>query len=153
MKNLEKLCKDLMKSVNVLEHPLVRLVLIVVLVLYISNIVKPVNRMVSSIVREDIIRLVVVVVIALVGMKDPLLALLLGLALVVSVSVQENMDSEDRQETKQENKLEEKKNNDVMKLDLDPKPSLDLNVSKPEQSSQEPLPTQASTVNETFRNF
>lgn len=149
MKSLEKVCKDLMKSVNVLEHPVIRLVLIVVLVLYISNIVKPINRMVSSVIREDIIRLVVVVVIALVGMKDPLLALLLGLALVVSVSVQENMDGEIKQEEKNV-KQKEEKNNDIINTDLIIEPSQDKPV---QQSTELPLPTQASTVNETFRNF
>ena len=109
---LKKILKSVNKCIKNIEHPIIRIVIILIFVIYISNIIKPINLAVSRVLRGDIIRLLVVIVIVIVGMNDPLLSLLLGLSLVISLQNQENLETEDdNKENKLENSSDEKAKN------------------------------------------
>jgi len=77
-----------------LEHPVLRTVLIIVLVVYNSTLLPIVNVEVSKVLRLSLVKLLVVVVIVLFAMRDPVLAILLAMALVISTcSSVEGMDN------------------------------------------------------------
>ena len=100
--SLKKMLNLLKKNVMYLEHPIIRIIIILILVVYISGIFNVVNIEVSRILSQDIIRLLSIIVIVIVGMKDPLLSLLLGLALVISLKTNEHLNEETSQKIIQE---------------------------------------------------
>ena len=89
--------KDMCKYTKHFDHPVIRVVLIVILVVYCSGLIKPVNRAVSQVVKGDIVKLIVIIVIALSAMKDPVLAILLTLALVLSLNTNEFFTQEEEE--------------------------------------------------------
>lgn len=100
--SLKKMLNLLKKNVMYLEHPIIRIIIILILVVYISGIFNFVNIEVSRILSQDIIRLLSIIVIVIVGMKDPLLSLLLGLALVISLKTNGHLNEETKKEPEQE---------------------------------------------------
>ena len=76
--------KKLYDCLQFLEHPVLRTVLIIVLVVYCSTLLPVVNVEVSKVLRIGVVKLLVVVVIVLFAMRDPVLAVLLAMALVIS---------------------------------------------------------------------
>jgi hypothetical protein len=104
--SLKKMLNLLKKNVMYLEHPIIRIIIILILVVYISGIFNFVNIEVSRILSQDIIRLLSIIVIVIVGMKDPLLSLLLGLALVISLKTNEHLNEDPVQKITQEHKQE-----------------------------------------------
>ena len=67
-----------------LENPVLRTILIIVLVIYNSSLIPMINNEVSKILNIGIIKLLVVIVIVLFAIRDPVLAILLAMALVIS---------------------------------------------------------------------
>ena len=82
MEGLKKMEKEVVKCLSFLENPVVRFVLIVILVIYNSSINSTVNTMLSQFFGNHFVRLIVLLVIVVLGLKDPLLSLLLAIALV-----------------------------------------------------------------------
>ena len=82
MEGLKKMEKEVVKCLSFLENPVVRFVLIVVLVIYNSSINSTVNTMLSQFFGNHFVRLIVLLIIVVLGLKDPLLSLLLAIALV-----------------------------------------------------------------------
>ena len=77
-----------------LENPVLRTILIIVLVIYNSSLIPVINNEVSKFLNIGIIKLLVVIVIVLFAMRDPVLAILLAMALVISTCLQiEGMDN------------------------------------------------------------
>ena len=76
--------KKLYDCLQFLEHPVLRTVLIIVLVVYCSTLLPVVNVEVSKVLRIGVVKLLVVVVIVLFAMRDPVLVVLLAMALVIS---------------------------------------------------------------------
>jgi len=78
-----------------LENPILRTVLIIILVIYNSSLIPVINNEVSKVLNIGIIKLLVVIVIVLFAMRDPVLAILLAMALVISTCLQiEGMDNQ-----------------------------------------------------------
>ena len=67
-----------------LENPILRTILIIVLVIYNSSLIPVINHEVSKVLNIGIIKLLVVIVIVLFAIRDPVLAILLAMALVIS---------------------------------------------------------------------
>lgn len=77
-----------------LENPILRTILIIILVIYNSSLIPVINNEVSKVLNIGIIKLLVVIVIVLFAMRDPVLAILLAMALVISTCLQiEGMDN------------------------------------------------------------
>lgn len=76
--------KKLHDCLSFVEHPVLRTVLLVVLVVFNAGLLPMVNMEVARVLRMGVIRLLVVVVIALFSMRDPVLGILLAMALVTS---------------------------------------------------------------------
>ena len=92
----DKVLKDISKSLCFVKHPIVHSVLIVALIVYCSGLVKPVNTAVSAVVRNDIVKLIIVIVIRFLADVDPALTILLSLALVLSLTGNENFTNKRR---------------------------------------------------------
>ena len=80
--DLSKLMRD---SLKFLENKYVRNLLILILVLYCAAVLPALNREVTIIFNNLFFKLVVLVVIVYVGQKDMTLALLLTMALILSL--------------------------------------------------------------------
>ena len=76
--------KKLHDCLSFVEHPVLRTVLLVVLVVFNAGLLPMVNMEVAKVLRLGVVRLLVVVVIALFSMRDPVLGILLAMALVTS---------------------------------------------------------------------
>ena len=76
--------KKLHDCLSFVEHPVLRTVLLVVLVVFNAGLLPMVNMEVARVLRMGVVRLLVVVVIALFSMRDPVLGILLAMALVTS---------------------------------------------------------------------
>ena len=78
-----------------LENPVLRTILIIILVIYNSSLIPVINHEVSRVLNIGIIKLLVVIVIVLFAIRDPVLAILLAMALVISTCLPiEGMQSE-----------------------------------------------------------
>ena len=82
MKVLAEIEKQVMKGLAFLENKMVRLVLIVLLVLYNSALNSTLNVEMAKLFGNSFVRLIILLVIVAIGLKDPLLAILLAIALV-----------------------------------------------------------------------
>ena len=90
---LDSIHKDIVKGLSFLDNKIVRTILIVILVIYNSSLLSIVNVEVSKIFRIPLVKLLVVIVIVLVGLKDPVLAILLAIALVLSSGYSDNLEN------------------------------------------------------------
>lgn len=91
--------EKLHKCLSFVEHPVLRTVLLVVLVVFNSGLLPMVNMEVAKVLRLGVVRLLVVVVIALFSMRDPVLGILLAMALITSTmgSGMEGMTNQEEQ--------------------------------------------------------
>ena len=79
------------KSLSVLDNPYVNLTLVIVLILYASKMFKNINEVINGLYKYNFIKLLVLLIIAYVAPKDTNIAILLGIAYVMSL---ENMNME-----------------------------------------------------------
>ena len=89
---LSQAYKTLYECLAFLEHPVLRTVLIIVLVVFNSGLIPVVNMEVARVLRLGLVKLIVVLFITLFAMRDPVLAILLAMALVMSTCKQADME-------------------------------------------------------------
>lgn len=89
---LSQAYKTLYECLAFLEHPVLRTVLIIVLVVFNSGLIPVVNMEVAKLLRLGLVKLIVVLFITLFAMRDPVLAILLAMALVMSTCKQVDME-------------------------------------------------------------
>ena len=89
---LSQAYKTLYECLAFLEHPVLRTVLIIVLVVFNSGLIPVVNMEVAKVLRLGVVKLIVVLFITLFAMRDPVLAILLAMALVMSTCKQADME-------------------------------------------------------------
>jgi hypothetical protein len=89
---LSQAYKTLYECLAFLEHPVLRTVLIIVLVVFNSGLIPVVNIEVARVLRLGVVKLIVVLFITLFAMRDPVLAILLAMALVMSTCKQADME-------------------------------------------------------------
>ena len=89
---LSQAYKTLYECLAFLEHPVLRTVLIIVLVVFNSGLIPVVNMEVAKVLRLGLVKLIVVLFITLFAMRDPVLAILLAMALVMSTCKQADME-------------------------------------------------------------
>lgn len=89
---LSQAYKTLYECLAFLEHPVLRTVLIIVLVVFNSGLIPVVNMEVARVLRLGVVKLIVVLFITLFAMRDPVLAILLAMALVMSTCKQADME-------------------------------------------------------------
>ena len=77
--------KRIDNAFSFLENQTIRTLLIVILCVYNSALFEGVNRTLSTLLNNIVGRVVMLLLIVTVGAKDPLLGLLLGIALVMTV--------------------------------------------------------------------
>ena len=73
------------RSLNFLEIPSVRLILIVLLILYSTALVPRLTQNLNDIFNNVFVKIAMLLVIVYLGHKDPVLALLVGIAFVMSI--------------------------------------------------------------------
>jgi len=89
---LSQAYKTLYECLAFLEHPILRTVLIIVLVVFNSGLIPVINMEVARVLRLGLVKLIVVLFITLFAMRDPVLAILLAMALVMSTCKQADME-------------------------------------------------------------
>jgi len=89
---LSQAYKTIYECLAFLEHPVLRTVLIIVLVVFNSGLIPVVNMEVARVLRLGVVKLIVVLFITLFAMRDPVLAILLAMALVMSTCKQADME-------------------------------------------------------------
>ena len=73
------------RSLNFLEIPTIRLILIVLLILYSSALVPRLTQNLNDIFNNVFVKIIMLLVIVYLGHKDPVLALLVGIAFIMSI--------------------------------------------------------------------
>ena len=76
-----------------LDNSYIRLIIIICLVIYDSNIFYPINLSASIIIKNNIVQLLLIILIIAVSIKDKLIALLLTILLITSLRNYENFDN------------------------------------------------------------
>jgi len=76
--------KAIMRSLGFLDNKYIRTALIILLIVYNSAIITDVNIAVSRVINIPIVKLILVIVIVCLGLKDKVLAILLTMAVVMS---------------------------------------------------------------------
>lgn len=76
--------KHIVHALGFLDNKYIRTILIVILIIYNSAIISDVNVAISNIINIPIVKLLLVVVITCLALKDTVLAILLAIALVMS---------------------------------------------------------------------
>ena len=73
------------RSLNFLEIPSVRMVIIIVLIIYTTALIPKLTNELNSIMNNVFVKILMLLVIVYLGSKDPVLALLVGIAFVMSL--------------------------------------------------------------------
>lgn len=82
MKNLKKMC---MNSLNCLDNCYVNSAIVVILLLYTSELFENVNIFVGNLYHSAIVRIIVLLLIIFIAQKDTTIAILLAIAYIVSL--------------------------------------------------------------------
>jgi len=75
-----------------------RTVLIIILVVYNSSLINVVNVEVSKVLNIPVVKLIFVIVVVMFAIRDPVLAILLAMALVISVCTKHNVEGMENQQ-------------------------------------------------------
>lgn len=90
-KSLEQISKMIENSLGFLENPLIRTPIIIILILFNSAVIPSVNIELAKIFNYPIVKLLMLLVILYVCVKDTAVAMLLAIALVISVQYGNNI--------------------------------------------------------------
>lgn len=101
---LANLYTKLYNCLGFLENPILRTVLIIVLVVYNSSLINVVNVEVSKVLNMPVVKLLFVVVVVMFAIRDPVLAILLAMALVISVCTKHNVEGMENPDEDMKNK-------------------------------------------------
>lgn len=85
MDNMKNVKKMLLNSLSVLDNCYVNAIIVIILVLYCSNIFDNINSFVGNLYNFSIIRLIVLVLIIYVALKDSTIAILLAVSYLVTL--------------------------------------------------------------------
>lgn len=89
MNSLERLFRELNifidTSLDFLENPVIRFVIITILVVYITALVPMLNKELNDLFEHPIVKVLLLILIIYLGSKDPLIALLFAIAFILSL--------------------------------------------------------------------
>lgn len=94
MNSLERLLRELNifidQSLDFLENPVIKLILVIIIISYCVGVVPFLNNELSKIFNNTLVKFVMLIVVMYLGVKDPTLALLITIAYIMSI-VQTNL--------------------------------------------------------------
>ena len=103
MDNMKNVCKVWLSSLNFLDNNIVNAVIIIILVLYSSNIFTNINNFVGNLYNFSVVRLIVLLLIIYITPKSPTIGILLAISYILSINYSNNETFVSRKNNEEDN--------------------------------------------------